>query len=145
VRLELDDLAPLDRRTETVLYRIVQECLSNAAKHSGCTAINLSLASADGWLRMRVKDNGSGFRVEDALSKPGSFGLAGIRERVALAGGRCSIVSHPARAAGPARRQMVRARAGQGTSIEVQLPVLPVPASRPPSREISPARELSPA
>ncbi|MBZ5707163.1 MAG: hypothetical protein LAN63_17595 [Acidobacteriia bacterium] len=60
-------------------------------------SLNVFLAAADGRVSMRVTDDGIGFRVEEALARPGSHGLAGMRERVALAGGELDISSAPGR------------------------------------------------
>lgn len=85
--------AALPKQIEVIVYRLVQECLNNVNKHSFCSNVQISLSCADGILKLVVEDDGVGFRVEDAVNKPGSFGLAGIRERVALLGGNCEIES----------------------------------------------------
>lgn len=107
VRLQVSRLGRLPEKTEAMVYRLVQECCNNIIKHSSATHVNLSLRSADGVLRLNVEDDGVGFRVEEALAKRDSFGLAGIRERVALLGGRFDIRSRP----------------GMGTKIKIELPV----------------------
>jgi signal transduction histidine kinase len=106
VRLQMSRLSDLPPKTGTVVYRLVQECCSNIARHSSASEINISLTAADGTLRLRVADDGVGFDVKQALAKRGSFGLAGMRERVALVGGTCEITSRP----------------GQGATITVELP-----------------------
>ena len=93
VKLQVARLGPLPKKLEVIAYRLTQECLNNIAKHSCCANVNISLSSADGRLRLVVEDDGIGFNVEEALRKPGSFGLAGIRERVALLGGHCEVRS----------------------------------------------------
>ena len=85
----------LPRELETAAFRLVQECFHNIAKHSQASAVNLSLHSSDGLLRLDVEDDGVGFEVKAALEKQGSFGLAGMRERVALLGGKFEIWSRP--------------------------------------------------
>jgi signal transduction histidine kinase len=100
----------LPEQVEVVAYRLLQECLNNIAKHSACSNVNVSVGSVDGLLRLAVDDDGVGFRVEDALAKPGSFGLAGIHERVALLGGACRIESS-------------QASGSSGTKICVELPL----------------------
>jgi len=132
--------AGLPKQFEVIVYRLVQECLNNVNKHSFCSNVMISVSCADGILRLCVEDDGVGFRVEDAVNKPGSFGLAGIRERVALLGESCEIGS---RMLDPvaitdnsgARQEGVRG-AGQrgpkshrsaaqpsGTTVRVELPV----------------------
>ena len=100
-------LGRLSRETEFIAYRLVQECLNNIAKHSQASHINLRLNSTDGLLELDVEDNGIGFDVGAALEKRDSFGLAGMRERVALLGGRLEIQGRPNR----------------GTRISAELPI----------------------
>lgn len=115
-KLHIGKLGQLPRQLEIIAYRLTQECLNNIAKHSSCAHVNLSLTSADSCLKLTVEDDGVGFKVEDAVNKPGSFGLAGIRERVAFMGGRCEITSHPRQ---PEAKNPVRS----GTRIHVELPI----------------------
>ena len=112
VRLHLSRLGALPKQTEVITYRLVQECLNNIAKHSGCQTVTLSVSSADKRLMLEVEDDGIGFNPEEALNKPGSFGLAGIRERVALMGGSCEVTSRPK-----------TANTSSGTRVRVELPV----------------------
>lgn len=125
VRLQVGRLNQLPKQLEVIAYRLIQECLNNAAKHSSCSNLNISLGTADGVLRLLVEDDGVGFRVDSALAKPGSFGLAGVRERVALLGGKCLIASTPAGAADSNRKskRAAAARESSGTKIYVELPV----------------------
>ena len=106
------NLAPprnLNREIASAVYRLAQECLNNVAKHSAASRVNISLHSTDGGLRLCVEDNGVGFHVEEALAGRGSFGIAGMRERIALLGGRFQIISSP----------------GRGTRLVIELPVEP--------------------
>jgi signal transduction histidine kinase len=96
-RLEAHGLETLPEKTAILAYRLIQECCNNVARHSSASNLNVSLAAADGRLKMRIQDDGVGFRVAKALAKPDSFGLAGMRERVALAGGKLEIASAPGR------------------------------------------------
>jgi len=93
IKLQISNLGPLPKQLEVIVYRLIQECFHNIAKHSGCSSVNLSVRSADGILRLLVEDDGVGFDLKEAMGKPGSFGLAGVRERVALLGGACEIQS----------------------------------------------------
>lgn len=110
IKLQLSKLGALPQQVEIIAYRLVQECLNNIGKHSGATHVNVSLASADGVLKLAVEDNGVGFRLDEALAKRESFGLSGMRERVALLGGAFHVES---RTEGPKR----------GTKISIQLPI----------------------
>jgi signal transduction histidine kinase len=89
------DSTRLSRQSQEVIYRVAQESLQNIAKHSLATRVNLSLQSTDRNIRLSVSDNGAGFGKEAALSKPMSFGLAGMRERARLLAGDLSIRSAP--------------------------------------------------
>jgi signal transduction histidine kinase len=89
----------LSRQSQEVIYRAAQESLQNIAKHSQATQVNLLLQSTDKKIRLSVSDNGAGFTSEAGLSKPMSFGLAGMRERAALLDGSLAIRSAPGRGA----------------------------------------------
>jgi signal transduction histidine kinase len=95
VRLQLSRIQNLPKKLEIIVYRLVQECFNNIAKHSGAKHVNISATTADGRLRLSVEDDGVGFLVDEALEKRNSFGLSGIRERVALLGGTFRIESWP--------------------------------------------------
>jgi signal transduction histidine kinase len=95
------------RAAQEVIYRVAQESLGNAGKHSGAKKINISLTCVDKKIRLRIRDDGAGFREDRALLKPGSFGLAGMRERAALLGGTLTIRTAP----------------GKGTEVRLDLPV----------------------
>lgn len=93
VKLSLSRMGKIPKKTEVIVYRLVQECMNNVAKHSQASHVNISLETADGHLRLNVEDDGIGFEVEEALSQRDSFGLAGLRERVALLSGKFYIES----------------------------------------------------
>ncbi len=114
VALRIGRLGKLPKSLEIVVYRLVQECCNNIAKHSRASRVNISLASADGVLRLDVEDDGVGFQVAEALGRQGSFGLAGMRERVTLLGGHFEIESRRRRGAGGGKT---------GTKITAELPV----------------------
>ena len=129
IRLQVSEVDLLPKQLEVIVYRLVQECFNNIAKHSLCANVNISLRSADGVLRLLVEDDGVGFNVEEAFRKTGSFGLAGIRERVALLGGRCDISSRPRVVAGGAKAASSKAASRtaktvkSGTKITIELPI----------------------
>jgi len=135
VKLLLSRMGRLPQYTEIIVYRLVQECFNNIAKHSGASGVNISVSSADGWVRLAVEDNGVGFSVEEALARKDSFGLSGMRERVALLGGRFEIRSHPKGGTGIKAvngNGRVDRKAGRGTKILIRLPVAkePVPVAK---------------
>jgi signal transduction histidine kinase len=91
-RVELaDGGAPrLARETETTVYRLLQEALSNVARHSGASAVRVDVEHCDGLIEVKVADDGCGF---DPAAPSAGFGLRGMHERVELAGGSLSIDS----------------------------------------------------
>ena len=84
-------------QVETVVYRLAQECSSNIARHARARHVNLWLEASDRWVELRVCDDGLGFDVEAALRKRESFGLTGMRERVAVLRGTLKVESEPGR------------------------------------------------
>ncbi len=103
VRVQFHRLAaPL----EVALFRIVQECLTNACRHSQSPKIRVELSQLENRVRLTVQDWGVGFDPQEVKGE--RFGLRGIRERVRLLGGAADINSSP----------------GKGTIITVELPLL---------------------
>jgi signal transduction histidine kinase len=100
----------LDQELETAVYRLVQEALTNVAKHAQANWVRVVVRESDGELLVEVQDDGAGF---DPDTGSHGFGLAGMHERVSLAGGTLSVDSGGhgtlVRACLPARR---RGRAG---------------------------------
>jgi signal transduction histidine kinase len=97
----------LDPDLESSAYRLVQEALSNIAKHAQASNVRISMSESGGELLVELEDDGVGF---DTGASSQGFGLAGMRERVELAGGSLNITSGP-----------------QGTVVSVQLPVRDAP------------------
>jgi signal transduction histidine kinase len=86
-RLSVTGLAP---ELETAIYRLVQETLTNVVKHARAQAVRVCIQAAGGDVLVEVQDNGHGF---DTTARTDGFGLAGIRERVYLAGGTLELES----------------------------------------------------
>nr|MDQ2959831.1 sensor histidine kinase [Candidatus Dormibacteraeota bacterium] len=87
------DLA-LPPQSEVAVFRILQEALTNAGRHSGADHVEIEMQAVGDELRLTVRDNGDGFDVDNVL--PGenpSFGLVGMRERATLIGARFDITS----------------------------------------------------
>jgi two-component system sensor histidine kinase UhpB len=108
-RLTVDAALPtLPEDMAIKAYRIVQECLTNVARHAAATRIEIDVSTepATGRLLLRIADNGNGF---DPTAHRLGLGLLGIRERIASLDGSIDIASHP----------------GAGTCVTV---VLPLPA-----------------
>ncbi|HEV3377520.1 MAG TPA: sensor histidine kinase [Thermoleophilaceae bacterium] len=105
VRRELQGkLPPLSPDVELVVYRVAQESLTNALRHSGAGSATVSLQADAGTVTLRVVDDGEGM---PAQLPSGTAGIAGMRERALLVGGRLSIESRP----------------GQGTEVRLTIPV----------------------
>ena len=75
------------------MYRLVQEALTNVAKHAKADHARVAVAVSAGRVEIEVADDGAGF---DPSVHTGGFGLAGMRERVALSGGQLTITSNDA-------------------------------------------------
>lgn len=93
--LEIDELR-VPEKLKIVIYRISQEALNNAAKHSRGDSVTLSLRHEDGNIQLMIQDNGDGFQVEEAMmpeTNGDSIGLSSMKERCELSGGTFSIQS----------------------------------------------------
>lgn len=82
----------LPQPVATTLYRVLQEALTNIARHAGATKVDVSLEAVGGRISLRVADNGRGFE-HDPAGKGAGIGLISMRERVAACGGTFSITS----------------------------------------------------
>jgi PAS domain S-box-containing protein len=80
---------------ETAAYRIVQEALTNVARHANVKAVAVHVSAIDGRLSVVIADRGKGFDAEVELASASTSGLLGMRERAALLGGRLSVKSQP--------------------------------------------------
>ena len=99
----------LPPQIETAFYRIVQEALSNIAKHAGADYIEISVERRNATICASVIDNGKGFDLEKVLqmgSPERGFGIIGMQERVSLLGGKIEIQS----------------KIGFGTHIRIEVP-----------------------
>ncbi len=97
------------------LYRVAQEALSNAIRHAQASQVEITLRHLPSRTILQVQDDGKGFTPParpTALSRRGHFGLAGMHERISLAGGRLTVNSQP----------------GRGTRIRAEVPL---PAGTP--------------
>src|SRR5262249_17878163 len=113
--------AGLDELTDearTTIYRVVQEALTNIAKHArGATAVGVVIDRQDGSLRVTIDDNGCGFDSATTHSNEppgGGRGLAGMRERLSLIGGTLEIESS----------------IGSGTTVFIRIPASSSPSMR---------------
>jgi two-component system sensor histidine kinase UhpB len=89
------DLSGLGDDAQLVVYRVAQEALSNATRHSGAKQVKVDLRRReDGGVELEVADDGRGFAFDEAEH---GLGIAGMRERALLAGGELTIESRPGR------------------------------------------------
>jgi two-component system, NarL family, sensor histidine kinase UhpB len=100
---EEGDFSDLDGDVQLVVYRVAQEALSNAARHSGAKRIAVALRRSDQGVELEVSDDGRGFAFEESES---GLGIAGMRERALLIGAELTIESRP----------------GAGTTVQLSVP-----------------------
>jgi PAS domain S-box-containing protein len=114
----------------TVLYRIAQEALTNIANHAHASHAEVKIERQNGFVRMKIKDDGKGFREDRGLNskKNKRLGLLGMRERLEMVGGTFTVKSAP----------------GKGTTVVAQIPLIkPTPSgggSQPLSSRLSASR-----
>jgi PAS domain S-box-containing protein len=101
-----DDEIPLNPEGATALFRILQETLTNTARHSRATKVRVGLAVDKGYVRLSVRDNGRGV-TEGEIAAPDSLGLLGMRERAVLLGGDIAI----------------EGESGKGTRVTARIPL----------------------
>nr|WP_246256182.1 sensor histidine kinase [Isoptericola halotolerans] len=100
-----DDGGAVDPTTDVVLLRAAQEALTNVRRHAGASAVTVRLTHPHGGVELEVSDDGRGLPPQFSEG----FGLTGMRERAAAAGGALEIGPAPTR----------------GTRLQVRLPVVP--------------------
>ncbi|MCV2360602.1 CHASE3 domain-containing protein [Paucibacter sp. TC2R-5] len=101
------DLQPvaLASSTEIVVYRVMQEAITNISKYAQASQLWVSMKQDAGWVTVSLRDDGIGFDADETPRT--AYGLLGMRVRIEAEGGRLTVISQP----------------GQGTSIQLQLPV----------------------
>jgi len=87
------------------LFRILQESLTNVARHSQAQKVNVGLEKNNGHIILKITDNGKGFDTSRTTRK--TLGLLGMKERTEMMGGEYQISSKP----------------GEGTVVEIKVPV----------------------
>jgi signal transduction histidine kinase len=83
----------LPREIETAVYRIIQEALTNVARHARAKRVWVALLGRAAELRLEVRDDGVGLPPGNGASRPVGIGLIGIRERVRALGGTVTLAS----------------------------------------------------
>ena len=96
----------LDQGRAVALFRIVQEALTNVARHANAMNVEVTLKEGDGRVLLQIKDNGRGVKEEEITSSK-SIGIVGMRERARLYGGQMRIKGIP----------------GKGTTVKVSIPL----------------------
>lgn len=99
---------PLPGDDATAIFRLIQEALTNVARHAQATRVVVSIAVEDGVLKLQIKDDGKGISEQDLMGSR-SLGLLGMRERVHLMQGKISFQGQP----------------GSGTTVSVEIPIHP--------------------
>jgi len=102
----------LTPKVETILFRVIQEAVSNIARHAHARHVDLTLRYKKDTIIVHIKDDGEGFAVEEAMSsreRPRGLGLLGMKERVELVHGALNIRSVP----------------GSGTEVQMEIPLNP--------------------
>lgn len=100
----------LTPKMETILFRVIQEAVSNIARHAHAKNTDLTLRFKKDTIIVHIRDDGEGFDVEEAISsrdRPRGLGLLGMKERVELVHGVLNIRSRP----------------GSGTEVEIEIPL----------------------
>lgn len=106
------EFADLDADVQLVVYRVAQEALVNAARHSGASRVEVTLRRADEGVELTVADDGRGFAFDESER---GLGIGGMRERALLVGGDLAIESRP----------------GQGTTVRLHVPPIELAATGP--------------
>lgn len=94
ISVEMEPLPPLDADLQTLIFRVAQEALTNAAKHADASHVLVRLVARGGSLQLQIADDGRGFDAA-AVFQQGGSGLGGMRERLRLYDGRLDLHSTP--------------------------------------------------
>jgi signal transduction histidine kinase len=124
----INGIEKLDGEAKTVLYRVLQESLSNIAQHAGASLVTVRLADHAGNACMDIHDNGRGFHMEkiEAAESGKHLGLLGMRERAEMVGGTFRVESAP----------------GKQTTVRVKIPHQQAGRrTRPPEKSGNAAKE----
>ncbi|HEY1939186.1 MAG TPA: GAF domain-containing sensor histidine kinase [Candidatus Angelobacter sp.] len=101
-----EDVGRLAPGTEQAIYRVVQEALHNVAKHAHAKNVTVQISREDELVQVVVEDDGVGIQARSGQVRDQSFGLAGMKERIAMLGGISRVISAK----------------GKGTRIEISVP-----------------------
>jgi signal transduction histidine kinase len=107
VRFHAGELPCLGAAADEVLYRVAQEALHNALRHSGAREVRVTLCRESASVILEVADDGPGFALDGQNVRPGGLGLASMRDRASSVGGTLTVRSVP----------------GTGTTVRLSVPV----------------------
>ncbi|MGD9666053.1 MAG: sensor histidine kinase [Synergistaceae bacterium] len=113
IHLDLQEIPDLSDEATLAFFRVAQEAVNNAAKHSDADNVSISLKNTGKMILLQIEDDGKGFEVPDNFTElrvQGHRGLSNMRERMSIVGGLFSIFSTP----------------GKGTVIRCELPLVRV-------------------
>jgi len=105
---EHSEIPEINETVATAAYRIVQEALTNVTRHGDARHVTVTLYNSNGYLQLSITDDGKGFHLQDLAEFEG-LGVAGMRERAVLVGGRLTVRSDP----------------GKGTEVHLSVPLKP--------------------
>jgi signal transduction histidine kinase len=97
---------PLSKDVATALYRVVQECLSNVARHAKATRIEVELTGDEQFIELMIRDDGIGFDMDAVTTSQRGLGLLNAQERLLVFRGVCEVSSEP----------------GKGTRVHARIP-----------------------
>lgn len=100
------DVSDLDKDLSLVLFRVLQEALTNVARHACAERVEIRLKRNGDSLLLKIRDNGRGISRDD-IANPASFGIIGIRERIRFWGGKSTFSGVP----------------GKGTTVTISIPL----------------------
>ena len=110
VRWRVDGEVDAPEAIRVLAYRVAKEAMTNVLKHAAAASVVITLGEEEGGLRLGVIDDGRGTTEDLVSSRPGHLGVAGMRDRAAIAGGHLEV----------------RSQVGQGTAVTLWLPYRPV-------------------
>lgn len=107
ITYDIDDIKCNNDLILMTVFRVVQECCSNAIKHSGCNLLSVNMKQKENFYEIIIEDNGAGFDIEETKRiKENHFGLKVMRERIELLGGKV----------------LMKSVIGQGTKVIFEIP-----------------------
>jgi len=93
INSQIDDINYFDEKKKLVIYRIIQEGLSNSSKHADAHIVNLKIENKQGYLLIVISDDGKGIDEEVIETDNTHYGLTILKDRVSYLDGKCTIIS----------------------------------------------------